>query len=233
MNDLITNKEQLEKAALKYGMLPFFANKVTGFSIEELAAPGMLFGETSEDYGCWEWKGPVICEQTTAYGKFFRKKAGFVSLELLPDFLNYRRSRYPVSPGSTEATILDIIKEHKGITSTELKNIILGNPGKRTKPTDLTDILCAPAKKLRSIEGPLQRLQMGGWVLIANFEYKHTSRGNRYGWGIALYSTPEIWFGKEFGKIERTPDESFRYLVDYVFAKLNISEKKTVEQLIY
>ena len=73
---MISSKDQLEKAALDYGLLPFFSNRITGFSVEEMAAPGMLFGEESDDYGCWEWKGPVIREQTTAYGKFSGEKPG-------------------------------------------------------------------------------------------------------------------------------------------------------------
>lgn len=83
---MIASKDQLEKTALKMGMLPFFSNRIAGFSVEEMAAPGKLFGGTSGEYGCREWKGPVIQEQTLAYGKFFNRKAGFVSLELLPDF---------------------------------------------------------------------------------------------------------------------------------------------------
>lgn len=131
MRNLIASKEQLERAALRFGMLPFFANKIPGFSVQEMAAPGMLFGDTRDVYGCWEWKGPVIQEQTTAYGKFFNRKAGFVSLDLLPDFLNYRRAAYPVNPDSTERMILDIIRENEGLSSTELKHIIFGTPSRK------------------------------------------------------------------------------------------------------
>ena len=51
MGNLIASKEQLERAALRFGMLPFFANKIPGFSVQEMAAPGMLFGDTRDDYG--------------------------------------------------------------------------------------------------------------------------------------------------------------------------------------
>lgn len=131
----------------------------------------MLFGETRDDYGCWEWKGPVIQEQTTAYGKFFNRKAGFVSLDLLPDFLNYRRAAYPVNPDSTERMILDIIRENEGLSSTELKRITFGTPSRKRKLEDLVEAMEYVKPKRHSIEGPLQRLQMGGWLLIADFEY--------------------------------------------------------------
>lgn len=220
MKNLIASKEQLERAALHFGMLPFFANRIPGFSVQEMAAPGMLFGETCDDYGCWEWKGPVIQEQTTAYGKFFNRKAGFVSLDLLPDFLNCRRAAYPVNPDSTERMILDIIRENEGVSSTELKRIIYGSPSRKRKPGDLVEAMEYVRPKRHSIEGPLQRLQMGGWLLIADFEYKLTARGDRYGWGVAVYSTPEIWFERSLHTTDRTPSESFDFLVGTLSGKL-------------
>ncbi len=226
---MISSKEQLEKAALRYGLLPFFSNKIPGFSVEEMAAPGMLFGEGRDDYGCWEWKGPVIREQTTAYGKFFRKKAGFVSLDLYPDFINYRRHAYPVDQESTEAMILDTIREHEGLTSTELKRIIFGTEQKPRTLKCLAD--CAKPKR-QSLESPLQRLQMGGRLLIADFEYKHTAQGNRYGWGVALYSTPEIWFGKSIADIRRSPEESFNLLVDKLQRLLPGADRKLIEHIV-
>ena len=229
---MIASKDQLEKAALKMGMLPFFSNRIAGFSVEEMAAPGMLFGGTGGEYGCWEWKGPVIQEQTLAYGKFFNRKAGFVSLELLPDFLNYRRAVYPVREDSPERMILDIIREHEGVSSTELKRMIFGSPSRRRKPEDLVDILEYSKPKRHGLEGPLQRLMMGGRLLIADFEYKHTARGDRYGWGVAVYSTPEIWFDRKFDPIDRTPSESFEFLVENLSERLPVVSRDLIAALI-
>ena len=229
---MIASKEQLENAAVKYGMLPFFANRIPGFSVEEMAAPGMLFGESCDDYGCWEWKGPVIQEQTTAYGKFFNRKAGFVSLPLLPDFLNYRRWRYPVREGSTEQMILGIIREREGMTSTELRKTVFGAPKRSRKADELVDMTAPTKGKRHSLEGPLQRLQMGGWLLIADFEYKYTAKGDRYGWGVALYSTPEIWFERDFDCEGRTPQESFERLVNALSIKLPGIPESLIESLL-
>lgn len=229
---MIASKEQLEKAALRFGMLPFFANRITGFSVEEMAAPGMLFGETRDDYGCWEWKGPVILEHTTAYGKFFNRKAGFVSLELLPDFLNYRRDAYPVRPDSTEEMILDIIRENEGMTSTDLKRMVFGSSSRKRKPENLVESMEYSKPKRHSLEGPLQRLQMGGRLLIADFEYKYTASGGRYGWGVAVYSTPEIWFERRFEVSDRTPSESFDFLVGSLSAKLPGVDRTLIAAII-
>lgn len=230
---MIASKEQLEQAALQYGLLPFFSNAIPGFSVEEMAAPGMLFGETTADYGCWEWKGPVIREQTTAYGKFFRKKAGFVARELYPDFLNFRRGCYPLVPASQELELLEIIRQREVATASELRNEIFGPTARNRRPQTLFDVMQREKTPHRQIlEGPLQRLQMGGRVLIADFEYKHTAQGDRYGWGVALYTTPEIWFGNDIAVVDRTPEESFERLVCHLEDRLPGISRKVIERLL-
>lgn len=214
---MIDSMRKLEKAAVSCGVLPFFANSIEGFSVEEMAAPGALFGESVADYGCWSWKGPVIQEMTTVYGKFFNRKAGFVALDLLPDFLNYRRCAYPVEHGSQEEKILALIRQHEGLTSTRLRKLL--DAGKKPKGSRGIPETGAAKPKRNSLEGPLQRLQMGGWILIADFEYKISARGERYGWGVALYSTPEIWLERGFGIPGRSPGESFARLVEGIMRR--------------
>lgn len=220
----IESKETLHDAVIEYGILPFFRSPVPGLSVEEMAAPGILFGEILEggdSYGCWDWKGPVIQEMDSAYGKFFRRKAGYVSLELLPDFINYRRDAYPVVPGSTEAMILDIINAREGMTSSELRCEIFGTSRQKNGATGR-----------HSLEAPLQRLQMGGRVIIADFEYKYTSRGQRYGWGVALYTTPEIWFGRDALTTLRSPSGSLDRLKEWVAEICPDATAKMIERLI-
>ena len=77
---IIHTKEDLKEAIDAYGILPFFANEIKGFSIEEHCDPKVYFGE---EPGVWEWKGPVIQELKCAYGKFFLKKAAFVKKMVL------------------------------------------------------------------------------------------------------------------------------------------------------
>ncbi|MDO4320466.1 MAG: hypothetical protein Q4C34_07810 [Bacteroidales bacterium] len=211
---IIDSKDTLEAAARHYGVLPFFTNCVDGFSVEEMAAPGILFGDECDDYGCWDWKGPVIREQTTAYGKFFRRKAGFVSLDLLPHFLNYRRDAYALHPGTIEADLLEAVTRREGATSAELRRL-LGIAGKR-----------------HSIEAPLQRLQMGGHLLIADFEYKYTRLGDRYGWGVALYSTPEIWLGESAAQAGCTPAESLHRMVTAVSSRIPGADIAMIRRLL-
>jgi hypothetical protein len=229
---MITTKEQLEQAALHYGILPFFANIIPGFSVEEMAAPGMLFADTADAEGCWEWKGPVIRNQTTAYGKFFRSKAGFISLELFPDFLNFRRSKFKIEPESKEATILALIKQNEGMTSAELKQAIFGTTTARHRANNLIDFIDKPKPRRQCLEGALQRLQMGGQILIADFTYKYTVTGDRYGWGTALYSTPETWLGESIAKTNLTPRESFEHLLTHLQSLLPTADPSDLARLL-
>lgn len=101
--------------------MPFFKNTIEGFSIEEMTPPELLFGDDMEN-GPWQWKGPIISNWQSAYGKFFRGKAGYVSLEWLPDFMNWRRTVYPIDKESEDSRrILDMLVENESMLSKQLK----------------------------------------------------------------------------------------------------------------
>lgn len=232
-NYIINSKESLAEAVKKFGILPFFPNHVKGLSIEEMCAPGMLFGG-NHDEGCWEWKGPVIRKRESAYGKFFQRKAGFISLEVLPDFLNYRRSLVPVKSGSTDEMLLEIIRENDSLSSTELKQLIFGKR-RRDDPNSLpeNEISLPIVTKRKSLETPLQRLQMGGWIIISDFEYKITKSGERYGWGVARYSTPEVTFPEIMEKeITKSPAESLEIMVKELKKKISSAKTKSLLNLL-
>lgn len=215
---MIHSLQDLENTIEQIGMLPFFANNIPGFSIEQMIEPGLLFGDDGLD-GAWEWKGPVIHDINAAYGKLFRRKAGFVSASVFPDFLNYRRHAYPVDNDSTEMLILEIVRNCHSITSAELRREIFGLPASRRKadmPVDMTAPQAMP--KRGSLETPLQRLQMSGRLIVSDFEYKRTRYGQKYGWGVARYSTPENIFGRDIANAGRTPASSFAEMVKRVSA---------------
>ena len=233
---IINSMETLEAAAVRYGILPFFRNNIRGFSVAAMTAPGLLFGG-NESEGCWEWKGPVVRDRTTAYGKFFRRKAGFVNLELLPYFLKFRRNAYPIKPDSVDEMIYDIISINEKMTSTELRELLVGKPKKRTA-FDVPDldtgfnIEIADRPKRHSFEGPLQRLQMGGFLCISDFTYKITKRGERYGWGVAEYSTPETLFGRNDLVTSLSPEECLDHIIDYVRARYPVATRTQLRQLL-
>ena len=88
----VRTKQDLIDAVQEYGIVPYFATSIPGFSLEEHCSSHTLFSDTGDD--TWEWKGPVIQATGCAYGKFFEKKSAYVSVDLFPDLANYRRDGY-------------------------------------------------------------------------------------------------------------------------------------------
>ena len=105
MDRRLKSPADIEARCAEFGFLPFFRCGIPGFSVEEMVAPEFWF---TDEEGAWEWKGPVIREGHCAYGKFFARKAGFVSREWLPDLTNYRRSR-SLAPNEDTAALDDVV----------------------------------------------------------------------------------------------------------------------------
>ena len=93
--------------------------------------------------GAWEWKGPVIREGHCAYGKIFNRKAGYVSLEWLPDLMNYRRSLRYAKDEDTAAlddVVLQTIACEGGVTVKDLRRMLGFAKGRgRRSAADLKD----------------------------------------------------------------------------------------------
>ena len=75
--------------------MSFFENSIEGFSVEEHISPECWYNNLGDSmWPAWEWKGAIIREIGCAYGKFFEKKACYISPKWFHDFANYRRDGY-------------------------------------------------------------------------------------------------------------------------------------------
>ena len=151
------------------------------------------------------------------YGKFFDKKAGFISREWWPDFYNYRRSQRPQpEEGSIEEAILLTLQEQGSMITRELR-AACGFTG----------------PKMRSkFDSFVTRLQMGCYIVTEDFVYPTDKHGKVYGWGWSLLTTPEQLYGREACQCPRTPEESFRRLVTHLTALLPEATEKQILKLI-
>ena len=236
----IKSQGELEEAIRRYGFLPFFRNPVRGFSIQEMVHPALWF--SSDEDGPWEWKGPILRNLETAYGKFFAGKAGYVSLEWFDDFANYRRAAYPVSTAVidpifdlSEASVYSTIKENISVMSRELKEMCGLMPSRKRKAGDLVDLspmASVPVSKSRSgLERILNRLQMGTHVVIEDFEYLISKHGDRYGWGLARYSTPENLYAHP-DRVAATPGESKEKIIRHLQSLLPSATSAQLSKII-
>jgi hypothetical protein len=227
---MINHERELEKLVVKMGFLPFFRNEITEFSVEEFTPSALWFSD--EDEGPWEWKGPILRNRNCAYGKLFRKKAGFVSMEWFPDLVNYRRSMYQYKlkedpSQNMDRLVYNTVVEHESLLSKEIK-ILCGyrkkpvrksaNPFDSGEPPTVKTLQTGNKAKKEGFETIITHLQMGTWLVVADFEYLYNKQGEPYGWGIARYTTPEALFGKDMIRItdQRSPEESRQRLTEYL-----------------
>jgi len=235
----LQHPDNLETLVIKQGFLPFFLNDITGFSIEEITPRRLWF---SREYdGPWEWKGPVIRNGNCAYGKLFNKKAGFVSLDWFPDLANYRRSVYPlptadgnIQDRNRERIIYDTIVEHDSLLTNDLKSLLgYSKPRKKVSPLPgYPELQTEKAKQ--GFDTAITRLQMGTWIIVADFEYRYNQQLERYGWGIARFTTPEALFGPNIASAceGRTPTESRNRIAEHLNILLpNASEEEILRMI--
>ena len=89
----IHNSKELLNLINEIGFIPLFKNGIEGFSVEEhTIAENWWCGDPEIDP--WEWRTQIAASGKAVYGKFFDKKAGFISKKWLPYFANYRRDGY-------------------------------------------------------------------------------------------------------------------------------------------
>lgn len=189
----INGAEALERAAGEYGLLPFFACAVPGFSVEEMTPPRYWFAGDTD--GPWEWRMELARRGEIAYGKLFSGKAGFCSMEYYPDLANYRRDGYDFDA-----------RWEDGLANYRDKQII----DALTKfGAMLTRELREASGVSKGFEGCLTRLQMQTYITVCGFEYLRDRHGNPYGWGLARYDLSERVFGeKPREAYSRPPEES-------------------------
>lgn len=204
------------------GFLPFFANEIEGFSIEDCCPSELWFSDSAD--GPWEWKGPVLSAGNCVYGKFFRGKAGYISLEWFPDFANYRRDGYDFDArfddGLTsfkDKALYDTVERHGSLLSRDLKKLCN---------------YCKGGNK--GFDTIITRLQMQTYICISNFEYQLDRFGKTYGWGVARYSTPEAICGRELvtGAYHRKPSESRERIAAHLAKMLPEAEEKQILRLL-
>lgn len=248
---MIESSNDMQLLANEWGFLPFFAGPIPGFSIEENIDQRWWFSDGSLDsdreeaeeeqadpMGAWDWKGRCIIEGDLAYGKFFNGKVGYISMEYFPDFMNYRRSKYLLS--NQEKKVLVTLQENHSLLSKELRKLSgyeRRRPAHRESNPLLREAQRAQPKirkrkitsAVESFETVTTKLQMGGRMLIADFEYSHDRQGRRYGWSVARYSTPEDFFGEERLLCRRSPKDSYDFLLCHL---MKLLPQATSRQLI-
>lgn len=219
---------------LEYGILPLFNCCVPGLSASEMTPGGLWFSDVDDEgLGLWGWKAPVIRGRKCAYGQFFAGKKGFVSLDLLPDFINWRCHRWGTkdeNKTAMEEIVLEVLGVAGQMTKAEIRTA-MGYGYKRQSAADPVDLR---AEKKLPLDPILSGLQKQGRVIISDITPRINRLGDedKYGWQVAHFARPEDIFGRENLRAERTAEESKEKITDHLSSILPGVDRQLIEKLI-
>lgn len=225
----VRSREDLIQAIQTFGIVPYFSNFIPGFSLEERCDPAVLWSDTGDD--SWSWKGPVIRSARCAYGKFFAKKAAYVSGEVFLDLANYRRDGYDFDARYDDGLaryedkeLYDLIDARAPVLSRELRQSGGYAYSGRWQKTE--------GKK--GFDAAVTRLQEQCYVIVSDFVYSLDKFGRTKGWGVAQYDTPERWFGESFTErvYQRSPEESYERLLSLLRGYFPGTDEKTLKKML-
>ena len=191
--------EQLIETVNELGFLPLFRNSLPGFSVEERTAAGDWW-TGSESTDPWEWRRLLADSGQVAYGKFFDRKAGFISLDWLPDFANWRRDGYD----------FDALWEDEKASWRQKKIMDLFGSGEEMPSFDVKRKAGFGPGGEKNFEGVMTDLMMRTYLTVRDFRCRLNQKGQPYGWHVAVYAAPEtIWgYGRVTKAYHRPPQES-------------------------
>lgn len=202
------------------GFLPLLNSGIKGYCAEDIVDETCRYSTEPEDgfyWPLWQWKGQIVKEMPCMYGKFFNKKAGFISKEWWADFCNYRRSKYPrPDEDSIEGIILDTLRINGSLITRDLRAACgFNGKGMRSK-----------------FDSYLTRLEMATYVVTEDFVYPRDKHNREYGWGLSLLDTPEDLYGKDACISAITPEESYQRMFDHLHSVLPNIPDKQIAKLI-
>lgn len=180
----IKSPEELIDYINKTGFLPLFSNEIKGFSLEEKTASRHWFSDDPQ-LDPWLWREALARSKKVAYGKFFNKRAGFVSLEWFAHLANFRRDGYDFDSLMDEGKaqyrwglIMKLFEENDFLYSCDMKKSAGFSKGGE-----------------KNFNGIVTDLQMATYLVSYDFRQRLNKKGQPYGMQIALYSTPESMWG--------------------------------------
>jgi len=215
--------DQLIELIEDIGFLPLFKNEIPGFSVEERTVGDDWWTEDPV-IDPWEWREIITRSKKIAYGKFFNKKAGFISLKWLPYFVNYRRDGYDFDAlwddekaSMRQKKIMDLFETDEKLFSYEIKQKAgFGKGGEK------------------NFEGTLTNLQMQMYLCPMDYQRRRTKNGKEYGWTVAVMTTPEQLWGRDLvtSAYKEDPNMSWGRIVAHMKERYPVASEKLVKRVL-
>ena len=213
----IDSAETMERVIREVGFIPFFRNRIPGFSIQEMTPREYWFDGEEGILGPWDWKIECVRSGDIAYGKFLcGGKASFATVEWYREIMNLQRSRF--SPDEAGEKILGYISTHGSISIKEVRGLL------EVRKSAADAAIARLQRQCRVVTGDLTRVYRG-----PNLKYS--------GWQVATFCRPEDIFTGDssfqaFTSIpgfpfkadsdplhtDHSPEESLEVLVDHILS---------------
>lgn len=205
------------------GFLPLFKNEIEGFSAEEHTS-NLFWWTGDKEQDPWEWRELIARSGEVAYGKFFRKKAGFISMEWFPYFANYRRDGYDFDARWEDGLesmrckkIMDQFEEREAWAGNELK----AQAGFRKGGE-------------KNFSGIMTELQMQTYLVTRDFRKRRNKKGMEYGMAVSVYTTPEELWGYDLvsSAYKETPEKSGGRIFRHIQEQYPNASEKLIKQFL-
>ena len=225
----VTSAEAMLETILELGIVPFFANVIPGFSIEEMT-PSQNWFDTQENlsFTPWDWKIPCVQSGDIAYGKFLLGgKAAFASIEWYAELRNYRQAQAKYQPDSAQQQVLDYLAQNGSIGIKEVRGLL------GIKKGQADALICKLMQQCRVVTGDIIRVYRG-----PDLSYN--------GWQTSSFCTPEALFDKpavpffagfDAGddhpfQVDHSPEESYRLLTEKIRSLAPEATDKAIAKLL-
>lgn len=159
-----------------------------------------------------------------AYGKFFNKKSGFISLQWFPNFSNYRRDGYDFDARWDDELanirckkIMDAFEMGEEYTELELKRVAgFGKGGEK------------------NFNGIITELQMQTYLTIQDFRRKRNKKGIEYGISVSVYAKPqELWeYDMVSSVYKEEPQKSWQHIYNRVKRMYPHAEDRKIRKIL-
>ena len=207
----------------KVGFLPLFSAGVSGFSLEE-RVPAYDWWTDDPKRDPWIWRMIIAKNENIAYGKFFDRKAGFISKEWFPAFANYRRDGYDYEGLYEDGKMKGRAKQI--LDTLQLDEDAVG-----------LEMMSGQLRKMAGVEKGFDNilidLQMQSFLLISRFQQKRNKRGEEYGWHLPSFMTPETKWGYDFvNSVNEKPDESYEMIIAQIRKHYPTEDEKSIRKIM-
>ena len=202
----VTGPEAMVETVLELGIVPFFANHIPGFSIEEMTPEENWFDtQDNLSYTPWDWKIACVQSGDIAYGKFLcGGKAAFASLEWYRELRAWRLAQEKYRPDTAGQKVLDYLAENGSVGIKEVRGLLGIKKGQADALMTKLQMQC------RVITGDIARVYRG-----PDLHYN--------GWQVSSFCTPEAFFdfaappgfpfSKDFSlEVDHSADEAWERL---------------------